>query len=67
MPNEIRQEASTEQKKLAIIRLLQILEEEVESQGKENETLLESQDLIDTDDLPLPEDLAPNKDFTKNE
>ena len=41
--------------------------EEVESQGKENETLLESQDLIDTDDLPLPEDLAPNKDFTKNE
>lgn len=41
--------------------------EEVESQGKENETLLESQDLIDVDDLPLPEDLAPNKDFTKNE
>ena len=41
--------------------------EEVESPGKENETLLESQDLIDTDDLPLPEDLAPNKDFTKNE
>ena len=41
--------------------------EEVESQDKENETLLESQDLIDTDDLPLPEDLAPNKDFTKNE
>ena len=41
--------------------------EEVESPGKENETLLESQDLIDIDDLPLPEDLAPNKDFTKNE
>ena len=41
--------------------------EEIESPGKENETLLESQDLIDTDDLPLPEDLAPNKDFTKNE
>ena len=41
--------------------------EELESSGKENETLLESQDLIDTDDLPLPEDLAPNKDFTKNE
>ena len=41
--------------------------EEVESPGKENETLLESRDLIDTDDLPLPEDLAPNKDFTKNE
>ena len=41
--------------------------EEVESPDKENETLLESQDLIDTDDLPLPEDLAPNKDFTKNE
>ena len=41
--------------------------EEIESHGKENETLLESQDLIDTDDLPLPEDLAPNKDFTKNE
>ena len=30
MPNEIRQEASTEQKKLAIIRLLQILEEETD-------------------------------------
>ena len=41
--------------------------EEIELPSKENETLLESQDLIDTDDLPLPEDLAPNKDFTKNE
>ena len=41
--------------------------EEIESPSQENETLLESQDLADTDDLPLPEDLAPNKDFTKNE
>ena len=41
--------------------------EEIESPDKENETLLESQDLLDTDELPLPEDLAPNKDFTKNE
>lgn len=41
--------------------------EEVKSPTQENETLLESQDLADTDDLPLPEDLAPNKDFTKNE
>lgn len=41
--------------------------EGVEIPNQENETLLESQDLTDTDDLPLPEDLAPNKDFTKNE